>query len=121
MRGPTGLRRQRRELAEARVGSTAERYARSQADDVPNIVAGAKKRAAQVSAGKLRGGHEADVAEAAQAPRAADDEVRDDDVITVDLTAPRSRPAATCSCWTRSSSATDARSRGVFGDRSGWP
>ena len=63
-----------------------QRYARSQADNVPKVVAGAKKRAAQVSAGKLRGGHEADVVEAAQTLRAAEDRVRDDEVITVDLT-----------------------------------
>ena len=82
------LRRQQRELAEARVRLDRRlRYARSQADNVPKIVAGAKKRAAQVSAGKLRGGHEADVAEAAQTLRAAEDQVRDDDLITVDLTA----------------------------------
>ena len=81
------LRRQQRELAEARVRLDRRlRYARSQADNVPKIVAGAKKRAAQVSAGKLRGGHEADVAEAEQTLRAAEDQVRDDDVITVDLT-----------------------------------
>ena len=82
------LRRQQRELAEARVRlDRRQRYARSQADNVPKIVAGAMKRAAQVSAGKLRGGHEADVAEADRALRAAEDQVRDDDVITVDLTA----------------------------------
>ena len=63
-----------------------QRYARSQADNVPTIVAGAKKRAAQVSAGRLRGGHEADVVEAEQTLRAAEDRVRDDEVITVDLT-----------------------------------
>lgn len=81
------LRRQQRELAEARVRLDRRlSYARSQADNVPKIVAGAKKRAAQVSAGKLRGGHQADVAEAAQTLRTAEDEVRDDDVITVDLT-----------------------------------
>ena len=81
------LRRQQRELAEARIRlDRRQRYARSQADNVPKIVAGAKKRAAQVSAGKLRGGHEADVAGAAETLRAAEDQVRDDDVITVDLT-----------------------------------
>ncbi|HZA05243.1 MAG TPA: ATP-binding cassette domain-containing protein [Propionibacteriaceae bacterium] len=80
------LRRQERELAEARVRlDRRQRYARSQADNVPKIVAGAKKRAAQVSAGKLRGGHEADVAEAEQTLQAAEDRLRDDDLITVDL------------------------------------
>ena len=81
------LRRQQRELVEARVRlDRRQRYARSQADNVPTIVAGAKKRAAQVSAGRLRGGHEADVVEAEQTLRAAEDRVRDDEVITVDLT-----------------------------------
>jgi ATPase subunit of ABC transporter with duplicated ATPase domains len=81
------LRRQQRELAEARVRlDRRQRYARSQADNVPKIVAGAKKRAAQVSAGKLRGSHEAEVAEAGQTLRAAEEQVRNDDVITVDLT-----------------------------------
>ena len=81
------LRRQQRELVEARVRlDRRQRYARSQDDNVPKIVAGAKKRAAQVSAGRLRGGHEADVVEAEQTLRAAEDRVRDDEVITVDLT-----------------------------------
>jgi len=80
------LRRQQRELAEARIRlDRRQRFARSQADNVPKIVAGAKKRAAQVSAGKLRGGHEADVAGAEETLRAAEDQVRDDDLITVDL------------------------------------
>jgi ATPase subunit of ABC transporter with duplicated ATPase domains len=82
------LRRQQRELAEARIRlDRRQRFARSQADNVPKIVAGAKKRAAEVSAGKLRGGHEADVAEATQTLRTAEDQVRDDDVIRVDLAA----------------------------------
>ena len=82
------LHRQRRELAQARIRlDRRQRYARSQADKVPKVLAGAKKRAAQVSAGKLRGGHQADVVEAEQTLRAAEDLVRDDDVITVDLTA----------------------------------
>jgi ATPase subunit of ABC transporter with duplicated ATPase domains len=57
-------------------------------------VAGAKKRAAEVSAGKLRVGHQADVAEARQQLQAAEERLRDDDLIRVDLTAtrvPRSR------------------------------
>jgi ATPase subunit of ABC transporter with duplicated ATPase domains len=81
------LRRQQRELTEARVRlDRRQRFARSQSDNVPKIVAGAKKRAAQVSAGKLRGNHEADVAEAEQTLRMAEVQVRDDDLISVDLT-----------------------------------
>jgi ATPase subunit of ABC transporter with duplicated ATPase domains len=89
------LQRQQRELAEARIKlDRRQRFARSQAGNVPKIVAGAKKRAAEVSAGKLRGGHQADVAEARQQLELAEERVRDDDLIRVDLTStrvPRSR------------------------------
>lgn len=89
------LQRQQRELAEARIKlDRRQRFARSQAGNVPAIVAGAKKRAAQVSAGKLRGGHQADVAEAQHQLQAAEERLRDDDVIRIDLSAtrvPRSR------------------------------
>jgi ATPase subunit of ABC transporter with duplicated ATPase domains len=92
------LQRQQRELAEARIKlDRRQRFARSQADNMPKIVAGAKKRAAEVSAGKLRGGHEADVAEARAQLEAAEERVRDDDLIRVDLAAtrvPRSRDVA---------------------------
>ena len=84
------LQRQQRELAEARIKlDRRQRFARSQAENVPKIVAGAKKRAAEVSAGKLRGGHQADVAEARQHLEAAEERLRDDDLIRVDLTATR--------------------------------
>ncbi|HET9873096.1 MAG TPA: ABC-F family ATP-binding cassette domain-containing protein [Propionibacteriaceae bacterium] len=80
------LRRQQRELLEARIKlDRRQRFARSQAENVPKIVAGMKKRAAEVSAGKLRGGHEADVAEAKRRLKAAEERVRDDEVIDVDL------------------------------------
>jgi ATPase subunit of ABC transporter with duplicated ATPase domains len=82
------LRRQQRELAEARLKLDRRlRYARSQAENVPKIVAGKKKRAAQVSAGKLRGGHEADVRRARLELEAAEERVRDDDRIRIDLSA----------------------------------
>ena len=82
------LKRQRRELAEMRIKlDRRQRYARGQADNVPKIVAGAKKRAAQVSAGKARGSHEASVAEARRELAAAEERVRDDDLIRIDLTA----------------------------------
>ena len=80
------LKRQRRELAEMRIKlDRRQRYAKAQAANVPPIVAGAKKRAAQVSAGKLKGGHEADVAEARGRLEQAEELVRDDDVIRIDL------------------------------------
>ncbi|HEY5845517.1 MAG TPA: ABC-F family ATP-binding cassette domain-containing protein [Microlunatus sp.] len=82
------LRRQQRELAEMRIKlDRRQRYARSQAENVPKIVAGAKKRAAQVSAGKARGGHEADVAEARHHLASAEERVRDDALIRIDLSA----------------------------------
>jgi ATPase subunit of ABC transporter with duplicated ATPase domains len=82
------LRRQQRELAEARVKLDRRlRYARAQSENLPAIVAGKKKRAAQVSAGKLRGGHEADVRRAREEVDAAAERVRDDDLIRIDLSA----------------------------------
>jgi ATPase subunit of ABC transporter with duplicated ATPase domains len=81
------LKRQKQELVEARIKlDRRQRFARSQAENVPKIVASAKKRAAQVSAGKLRGGHEADVAEAKARLDEAEDRVRSDESIEVDLT-----------------------------------
>jgi ATPase subunit of ABC transporter with duplicated ATPase domains len=80
------LKRQRRELAEMRIKlDRRQRFAKAQAGSMPKIVAGAKKRAAQVSAGKLKGGHEADVAEARARLEEAEEAVRDDDVIRIDL------------------------------------
>jgi ATPase subunit of ABC transporter with duplicated ATPase domains len=80
------LKRQRRELAEMRIKlDRRQRYAKAQAGNVPPIVAGAKKRAAQVSAGKLKGGHEAEVAEARARLEQAEELVRDDDLIRIDL------------------------------------
>ncbi|CAA9371002.1 MAG: Bis-ABC ATPase SCO6720 [uncultured Propionibacteriaceae bacterium] len=80
------LKRQQRELAEARIKlDRRQRFARSQAGNVPKIVAGAKKGTAEVSAGKLRGGHQADVADARRRLEEAEERVRDDDSIEVDL------------------------------------
>ena len=102
------LKRQQRELAEMRIKlDRRQRFAKSQAGNVPPIVAGAKKRAAQVSAGKLKGGHEGDVAEAAEPAgggRGAGPRRRRDP----DRPAPhrRSRRDATCCGWTMWCSAT---------------
>ena len=80
------LKRQQRELIEMRVKlDRRQRFAKAQAGNLPPIVAGGKKRAAQVSAGKLKGGHEADVAEARTRLEQAEELVRDDDVIRIDL------------------------------------
>lgn len=80
------LKRQQRELTEMRIKlDRRQRFAKSQAGNIPKIVANAKKRSAQVSAGKLKGGHEGDVAEARARLEQAEEAVRDDDVIRIDL------------------------------------
>jgi ATPase subunit of ABC transporter with duplicated ATPase domains len=84
------LRRERRQLIEtqtklgrrARYGRTTEREKR-----VPKIVANARKREAQVSAGKYRTVQSDRVEAAAAAVEAAEKEVRDDDRIKVELSA----------------------------------
>lgn len=80
------LRRQRRELIEAREKlDRRQRYAKGQQDNVPRIVAGNLKRKAQVSAGKMLDTAQGELAEATATVAAAEDRVRDDDVIKVDL------------------------------------
>jgi ATPase subunit of ABC transporter with duplicated ATPase domains len=79
------VRRQRRELVEARIKLDRRRRTGRKAEAehrVPNVVAQERKRQAQVSAGKLREVHsdrvataEAELAQAAEAVR-ADDEIR---------------------------------------------
>ncbi|MDK1471985.1 ABC-F family ATP-binding cassette domain-containing protein [Streptomyces sp. 549] len=86
----TDVRRQKRELEESRV-KLARRQRQSRKMDVerraPRIVAGAKKRAAQESAGKLRGLHEDRLQEARERREQAAEAVRDDAEIRVDLPA----------------------------------
>lgn len=80
------LRRQRRELVEAREKlDRRQRYAKGQQDNIPRILAGNLKRKAQVSAAKLLDTSRGELAEAAAAVSAAEDRVRDDDLISVDL------------------------------------
>lgn len=80
------LKRQQRELVEMRIKlDRRQRFAKSQAGSIPKIVANGKKRTAQVSAGKLKGGHEADVAQAKARLDEAEEAVRDDDLIRIDL------------------------------------
>ena len=84
------LRRQRRELAEARVKlDRRERYGRKMEETrrSPKIVANARKREAQVSAGKHRNLQIDRVKQATERLTAAEDAVRDDDEIRVDLPA----------------------------------
>jgi ATPase subunit of ABC transporter with duplicated ATPase domains len=86
----SGVRRQKRELAEARIKiDRRQRYGQKMWDNKrePKIVMGARKRAAEVSAGKHRTMHEDKLDEARQRLTEAEDAVRDDDEIRVDLPA----------------------------------
>ncbi|MFE9246173.1 ABC-F family ATP-binding cassette domain-containing protein [Nocardiopsis sp. NPDC006938] len=82
------VRRQKRELEETQIKlARRQRTAKKAAIDggIPKIVQGALKRAAQESAGKLRGTHEDRLEEARERREEAADAVRDDAEIRVDL------------------------------------
>jgi ATPase subunit of ABC transporter with duplicated ATPase domains len=82
------VRRQKRELEETQVKlARRQRQGRKAAVDggLPKIIAGARKRSAQESAGKLRGLHEERLADARRRRDEAEDAVRDDAEIRVDL------------------------------------
>ncbi|MET9391296.1 ABC-F family ATP-binding cassette domain-containing protein [Streptomyces sp. NPDC006624] len=82
------LRKQKRELADAQVKlARRKRYGQKMWDQKrePKIVMGARKRAAQESAGKHRILHEEKLAEARERLDEAAEAVRDDDEIRVDL------------------------------------
>ncbi|MFH9011519.1 ABC-F family ATP-binding cassette domain-containing protein [Streptomyces sp. NPDC017943] len=82
------LRRQQRELADAQVKlARRKRYGQKMWDQKrePKIVMGARKRAAQESAGKHRIMHEEKLAEARDRLDEAVEAVRDDDEIRVEL------------------------------------
>ncbi|WMI56251.1 ABC-F family ATP-binding cassette domain-containing protein [Streptomyces rochei] len=82
------LRKQKRELTEAQVKlARRKRYGQKMWDQKrePKIVMGARKRAAQESAGKHRIMHEEKLAEAKERLDDAVEAVRDDDEIRVDL------------------------------------
>ncbi|MGE3660611.1 MAG: ABC-F family ATP-binding cassette domain-containing protein [Pseudonocardia sp.] len=84
------VRRQARELADARVVlDRRRRYGRKMWADKrePKIIMGARRRAAEVSAGKHRIMHTEKLDEARERLTAAEDAVRDDDEIRVDLPA----------------------------------
>ncbi len=84
------LKRQQRELVEARTRiDRRSRYGKQSAEksNLPKIIAGAMQRKAEVSAGKLRGRLEADVADARRQLETAEERVRDDDRVRVDLSA----------------------------------
>ncbi len=96
------LRRQRRELVEAQTVVDRRRRTGRKAQveqRVPKIVAGARQRAAQVSAGRLRDVHEGRIADAEASLRSAEEAVRDDAVIRVELPetlVPARRRVVTC-------------------------
>ncbi|GAA2257946.1 ATP-binding cassette domain-containing protein [Streptomyces atrovirens] len=82
------LRKQKRELVDAQVKlARRKRYGQKMFEQKrePKIVMGARKRAAQVSAGKHRIMHEEKLAEARERLDDAVDAVREDDEIRVDL------------------------------------
>ncbi|MQA03682.1 MAG: ATP-binding cassette domain-containing protein [Streptosporangiales bacterium] len=82
------LRRQRRELAEARIKlDRRQRYGQKMWDTKrePKVVMGERKRQAQVAAGKHRNMHLAKVDEAREWLTDAEQAVRDDDQIRVEL------------------------------------
>ncbi|MGW7255489.1 ABC-F family ATP-binding cassette domain-containing protein [Streptomyces sp. NPDC054834] len=82
------LRKQKRDLADAQMKlARRKRYGQKMADTKrePKIVMGARKRAAQESAGKHRIMHEEKLAEARERLDEAVEAVRDDDEIRVDL------------------------------------
>ncbi len=84
------LRSQRRELAETQVKlARRQRYGKKMNEQKrePKIVMGNRKRAAQVSAGKLRGDQQQDVARARDQLTEAESQLRDDREIRVDLPA----------------------------------
>ena len=84
------LRKQKRELADTHVKlAQRRRYGQKMFEQKrePKIVMGARKRAAEVSAGRLRGIHEDDVAQARERLDEAEDQVRDDREIRLDLPA----------------------------------
>ncbi|SNT04107.1 ATP-binding cassette domain-containing protein [Rhodococcoides kyotonense] len=84
------VRKQERELVEARTKLDRRlRYGKKMAEQKrePKIVMGNRKRAAQVSAGKLRNNHIEKVSDAHAVLASAEDRLRDDREVRVDLPA----------------------------------
>lgn len=99
------LKKQKRELVDAQVKLARRgRYGQKMFDQKrePKIVMGARKRAAQESAGKHRVMHEEKIAEAKERLDDAVEAVRDDDEIRVDLpytAVPRAVPSSRWRTW----------------------
>ncbi|OZC67563.1 ABC transporter [Rhodococcus sp. 06-470-2] len=89
------VRKQERELIDTRIKLDRRlRYGKKMEEQKrePKIIMGARKRAAQESAGKLRGTHTDRVDDARSSLSAAEDLVRDDREIRVDLPATKVHP-----------------------------
>ncbi|MFF0815345.1 ABC-F family ATP-binding cassette domain-containing protein [Rhodococcus sp. NPDC003318] len=80
------VRRQGRELIEAQTKiDRRQRYGRKMESSLPPILAGERKRQAQVSAGKLRGNHQDKLDDARRTLTEAQDALREDKEIRIDL------------------------------------
>jgi ATPase subunit of ABC transporter with duplicated ATPase domains len=80
------VRRQGRELVEAQVKlDRRQRYAKKTESSIPKILAGKRKSEAQVSAGKLRGTHQEKLDDARRVLDEAQDALREDREIRIDL------------------------------------
>ncbi|TSD54387.1 ABC-F family ATP-binding cassette domain-containing protein [Aeromicrobium piscarium] len=84
------VRRQQRELAEQQTKQARrDRHGKQHNRDIPPIIANTYKRRAEVTAGRLRGMHEDRLTEARSTLDDAEDKVRKDREISVDLPATR--------------------------------
>ncbi|QQC92468.1 ABC-F family ATP-binding cassette domain-containing protein [Streptomyces alfalfae] len=111
------LRKQKRELADAQVKlARRKRYGQKMWDQKrePKIIMGARKRAAQESAGKHRILHEEKLAEAKERLDDAVEAVRDDDEIRVDLPQTLVHPGRTVLTLNGLDMRYGARVKGVF-------
>ena len=111
------FRKQKRELADAQVKlARRKRYGQKMWDQKrePKIVMGARKRAAQESAGKHRIMHEEKLAEARERLDEAVEAVRDDDEIRVDLPYTAVPPGRTVLTLQDLGRRTGARVKGGF-------
>jgi ATPase subunit of ABC transporter with duplicated ATPase domains len=80
------VRRQGRELVEAQIKiDRRQRYGKKMESSLPPILAGQRKRQAQESAGKLRGNHQGKLDDARRTLTEAEDALREDKEIRIDL------------------------------------
>ncbi|MET8654703.1 ABC-F family ATP-binding cassette domain-containing protein [Nocardia aurea] len=87
------VRKQARELVDTRVKlDRRQRYGKKMADNMPKILAGARKRSAEVSAGKLRNNHIEKLDTAKDQLQQAEELLREDREIRVELPGTRLYP-----------------------------